>query len=240
MQDRKRRAAPAKDPGEPEPRADARVREISGLATHLQALAEKEKAAIARTLHDELGGLLTAAKMDLSWIQSRAQTPQLQERLAQLGSVLDEAMDLKRRLVDELRPSLLDHFGLPTALRTYVGSVCAKAGLEADISVADEAQDLPRDAAIILFRIVQEGLSNIVRHGAARHVRLALGVSPEGLEVMLSDDGCGFDAQQPQRQPGGTFGLMAMRQRVHSLGGTVSIESAAGRGTTVRIQLPAQ
>jgi len=77
MQERKRRAAPAGTPGRQEPRSDARVREISGLATHLQALAEKEKAEIARTLHDELGGLLTAAKMDLSWVQSRIQTPQL-------------------------------------------------------------------------------------------------------------------------------------------------------------------
>ena len=116
---------------------DSPIREASSLASHLQGLAEKEKAEIARTLHDELGGLLTAAKMDLSWLQSRVPAPELQERLAQLGGVLDEAMDLKRRLVDDLRPSLLDHFGLPTALRTFVDAACKKAGLQVHIELAE-------------------------------------------------------------------------------------------------------
>jgi signal transduction histidine kinase len=215
-----------------------RIREVSRLATHLQALAEREKAEIARTLHDELGGLLTAAKMDLSWLQSRVQLPELQERLAQLGSVLDEAMDLKRRLVDDLRPSLLDHFGLPTALRTYVDATCARAGLRVDIELAEEAQTLPRDTAIAVFRIVQEALSNTIRHGAAKHVRLALSAHPRGFAVTLSDDGCGFD---PAREltDGKTFGLMGMRQRVRSFGGSLAIESAAGRGTTLRVEVPA-
>jgi signal transduction histidine kinase len=82
---------------------EARTRELSALSSHLQGLAEKEKSQLARTLHDELGGLLTAAKMDLSWLQSRVDTPAHQERLAQLGSVLDEAMSLKRRV--ERRPA---------------------------------------------------------------------------------------------------------------------------------------
>src|SRR6185437_41643 len=102
MPDRQTPPPTAESAGPAQP-ADERVREVSGLATYLQSLAEREKAEIARTLHDELGGLLTAAKMDLSWLQSRVPAPELQERLAQLGSVLDEAMDLKRRLVDDLR-----------------------------------------------------------------------------------------------------------------------------------------
>lgn len=218
--------------------ADERIREVSRLATYLQALAEKDKAEIARTLHDELGGLLTAAKMDLSWLQSRVQVPELQERLAQLGGVLDEAMDLKRRLVDDLRPSLLDHFGLPTALRTYVDAACTKAGLQVDIELAEEGQTLARDTAIALFRIVQEGLTNTIRHGAAKHVRLVLSAQPRGFALTLSDDGCGFD---PGREfvDGRTFGLMGMRQRVRSFGGSLVIDSAAGRGTTLRVEVPA-
>jgi signal transduction histidine kinase len=218
--------------------ADERIREVSGLATYLQSLAEREKAEIARTLHDELGGLLTAAKMDLSWLQPRVQAPELQERLAQLGSVLDEAMDLKRRLVDDLRPSLLDHFGLPTALRTYVDAVCRKAGLRADIQIADEAQGLPRDTAIAVFRIVQEGLSNVIRHGAASCVRLSIIVDPAGFAVTLSDDGRGFN---PTRDLGAraAFGLKGMRQRVSAFGGRLVIDSAMGRGTTLTVQVPA-
>jgi protein-histidine pros-kinase len=217
--------------------ADERIREVSGLATYLQSLAEREKAEIARTLHDELGGLLTAAKMDLSWMQSRVQAPELQERLAQLGSVLDEAMDLKRRLVDDLRPSLLDHFGLPTALRTYVDAVCLKAGLRADIGLADEAQGLSRDTAIAVFRIVQEGLSNVIRHGGARHVRLLMTADSGGFALTLSDDGRGFD---PTRDLAAhtTFGLKGMRQRVSSFGGTLVIDSGTGRGTTLSVHVP--
>ncbi len=218
--------------------ADERMREVSGLAGYLQALAEREKAEIARTLHDELGGLLTAAKMDLSWLQSRIQAPELQERLAQLGAVLDEAMDLKRRLVDELRPSLLDHFGLPTALRTYVDAVCQKAGLQVDIELADEAQALPRDTAIAVFRIVQEGLSNIIRHGGARHVRLLMTPASGGFALTLSDDGCGFDPTDDDAARA-TFGLKGMRQRVSSFGGTLVIDSGSGHGTTLRVQVPA-
>src|SRR5579875_2932385 len=149
---------------------EERTRELSALSTHLQDLTEKEKAALARNLHDELGGLLTAAKMDLSWLQSRVTgDPDVERRLQQLGTVLDEAMDVKRRVVEELRPSLLDHFGLATALRSYVESVCAQAGLKAQIAIT-AAEDVPRDTAIGLFRIVQEGLTNVVRHARARTV----------------------------------------------------------------------
>src|ERR1700758_2439462 len=142
---------------------ESRTRELSVLSSHLQSLAEKEKSQLARTLHDELGGLLTAAKMDLSWLQSRVDTPAHQERLAQLGSVLDEAMGLKRRVVEELRPSLLDHFGLPTALRAYVDSACTKAAVATDIRLPEDGAPIPKDISITLFRIVQEGLSNIIR-----------------------------------------------------------------------------
>jgi signal transduction histidine kinase len=217
--------------------ADERIREVSGLASYLQSLAEREKAEIARTLHDDLGGLLTAAKMDLSWLQSRVQAPELQERLAQLGSVLDEAMDLKRRLVDDLRPSLLDHFGLPTALRTYVDAVCLKAGLQVDIDLADAAQGLSRDTAIAVFRIVQEGLSNVIRHGGARRVRLLMTADSGGFALTLSDDGRGFDPSDDLAARA-TFGLKGMRQRVSSFGGTLIIDSGRGRGTTVTVQVP--
>src|SRR6202050_3827587 len=106
---------------------EARTRELAELSTHLQNFAEKERSELARKLHDELGGLLTAAKMDLSWLQSHLGEPANERRLAQLGDVLDQAMNVKRRVVEHLRPSLLDHFGLPTALRAHLESTCAKA-----------------------------------------------------------------------------------------------------------------
>ncbi len=173
---------------------EARTRELSALSTHLQELAEEEKSELARSLHDELGGLLTAAKMDLSWVQSRVTDPALQERLAQLGGVLDEAMDLKRRVVEDLRPSLLDHFGLPIALRAYVESACAKAGLRAELVLPEDISPLTKDIAIALFRIVQEGITNVIRHAGARSVTLRFALEQAACRITLRDDGSGFDA----------------------------------------------
>jgi signal transduction histidine kinase len=229
------------DPADPDTRAidrlvEARTRELSGLSDHLQALSEKEKSELARKLHDELGGLLTAAKMDLSWLQSRLEGKVIQERLSQLGGVLDEAMDLKRRVVEGLRPSLLDHFGLPTALRAYLEATSAQAGLMAEVVVEHPCDSLSKDAAIALFRVVQEGLSNIIRHAKAQVVRLELRGDDHQCTVMLADDGHGFDARDPQLR--GSHGLMGMRQRVLALGGQLEVESRLDTGTTLRISIP--
>ena len=230
------RAASERHAKDLESQVDARTRELSALSTHLQELSEKERSELARNLHDELGGLLTAAKMDLSWLQSRVPDPALQERLAQLGGVLDEAMDLKRRVVEDLRPSLLDHFGLPTALRAYVESACAKAGLRADLTLPDDGAPMPKETAIALFRIVQEGVTNIIRHAGARVVALRFAPEADACRFTLSDDGRGFDAADPKFR--WSHGIMGMRQRVRALGGQFDLESAPGSGTTLRVSIP--
>ncbi|MGH8209503.1 MAG: sensor histidine kinase [Steroidobacteraceae bacterium] len=219
-----------------------RTLELSALSSHLQSLAEKEKSGLARTLHDELGGLLTAAKMDLSWLQARVERPEYQERLAQLGSVLDEAMGLKRRVVEALRPSLLDHFGLATALRVYVDSACAKAGVQADIRLPEDGgpipqAPIPKEIAIVLFRIVQEGLDNIIRHANAKHVELELTTEGGEYAFTLRDDGCGFNPNDARDN--WPHGIMGMQHRVRALGGRFSLESAVGQGTTLRVAVPA-
>jgi signal transduction histidine kinase len=233
QQQQQQAAAATSSTGELDRLVEARTLELSAMSSHLQNLAEKEKSELARTLHDELGGLLTAAKMDLSWLQSRVDTPAHQERLAQLGSVLDEAMSLKRRVVEDLRPSLLDHFGLATALRAYVESACSKAGIAADIHLPDDDQPIPKDIAITLFRIVQEGLSNIMRHSGAKHVTLKLGASAGEYSVSLQDDGRGFDPQGSH--DGWRHGIMGMQHRVRSLSGRFALESTPGQGTMLRV-----
>ena len=217
---------------------EARTRELSALSTHLQELSENEKSELARNLHDELGGLLTAAKMDLSWLQSRVPDAALQERLAQLGGVLDEAMDLKRRVVEDLRPSLLDHFGLPTALRAYVDSACAKAGLRAELALPEDGAPMPKQTAIALFRIVQEGVTNIIRHAGAQVVTLRFTLEGEACRIILTDDGRGFDAADPKFR--WSHGITGMRQRVRGLGGQFDLESAPGAGTTLRVSISLQ
>jgi signal transduction histidine kinase len=215
---------------------ELRTRELSELSTHLQEFAEKEKSELARNLHDELGGLLTAAKMDLSWLQSRLSDSPYGPRLAQLGTVLDEAMDLKRRVVEELRPSLLDHFGLPTALHAHVESVCTKARLQFDVTMCEDAETIPKECAIALFRVIQEGLSNVVRHAGARQVRLALTSDENRFLLLLIDDGCGMRLDDERFR--WSHGLAGMRQRVQALGGQFSIESSPSEGTTLRAEVP--
>jgi signal transduction histidine kinase len=216
--------------------ATPRELELSALSSHLQSLAEKEKSELARTLHDELGGLLTAAKMDLSWLQARMDKPEYQERLAQLGSVLDEAMSLKRRVVEELRPSLLDHFGLPTALRAYTESVCAQANIQPDIRLPEDGAGAPKELAIALFRIIQEGLTNVVRHAAASRVVLELTCDGKEYAFTLHDDGRGFNPND--NRDSWPHGIMGMQHRVRALGGRFALDSAPGKGTTLRVAVP--
>jgi signal transduction histidine kinase len=174
--------------------------------------------------------------MDLSWLQSRMKETPYNERLAQLGGVLDDAMNLKRRVVEDLRPSLLDHFGLPTALRAHVEHVCTKASLQCEVTLSEDAETMPKDLQIALFRVIQEGLANVVRHAHAQHVRLAVTADADRYLLMLTDDGCGM------KMDGSTFrwshGLAGMRHRVNAMGGTFGIESSPAEGTTLRIEIP--
>jgi signal transduction histidine kinase len=209
---------------------------LSELCTHLQEFSELEKAELAHRLHDELGGLLTAAKMDLSWLQSRVDQPLIQQRLAQLGNVLDEAMDLKRRVVEELRPSLLDHFGLPTALRAHVEAICRKAGLVCTVTMAPDMETVPKPMAIALFRVAQQGLDNIVRHAHAKKMHIELIDEPHRYVLKLSDNGRGMDLNDPKFR--WTHGLAGMRHRVEALGGRFTIDSEPARGTALTIAVP--
>jgi len=215
--------------------AGDRAQELAALSHHLQSLSEREKWELARTLHDELGGLLTAAKMDLSWLQSRLEGAAIHERLSQLGGVLDEAMDLKRRVVEELRPSLLDHFGLPTAVRAYVESTCAKAGLTVQVNFEHSCESMSKDTSIALFRVVQEGLSNIIRHAHATTVKLEMRGDERHCLLLLTDDGRGFDAESPEFR--WSHGLMGMRQRAEGLAGRIDIQSRVGVGTTLSVEV---
>lgn len=212
------------------------TQEMSALSTHLQALIEQERSELAHNLHDELGGLLTAAKMDWSWLQGRCtDQPQIQQRLQQLGTVLDEAMDMKRRVVEDLRPSLLDHFGLATALRAYVEATCKKASLQCEIKMADDAV-APKSLAITLFRIVQEALANVIQHANAKCVRLEFASDAHGYVLKLSDDGQGMDLTDPRLR--WSHGLMALRHRARALGGKLLLDSAPAHGTTVLVEVP--
>ncbi len=213
-----------------------RTRELSRLSTHLQSASEQEKADLARDLHDELGGLLTAANMDLAWLQGRSVTmeQEVRDKLGELVRTVTEAMNLKRRVVENLRPALLDHFGLPTALEAYFDETCKRAGLGCRTTIPDETDPIPQALAIALFRVGQESLTNIIRHARARNVVMSFEVGAAGYHLSVGDDGIGMDPERSRV----SHGLSGMRHRVVSLNGSFEIQSEPGMGTRLDVLVP--
>jgi signal transduction histidine kinase len=216
-----------------------RTAELSALSSHLQRLSEKEKAGLARELHDELGGLLIAVKMDVSWLQKRwpvAMEPDIQMRWIRVLKVLDDGVDFKRRIVENLRPTLLDNMGLLPAVRWITQETCSRAGLRYVELHPEEEPPLADDAAIMIFRLVQESLTNIVKHAQATDVRVEIVSGLTELTVSIADNGLGIDSDR--RDAVGSQGLATMRHRVRSFGGTLDIETPPEGGTRVRARLP--
>lgn len=215
-----------------------RTSELSALSSHLQHLSEREKATLARELHDEFGGLLVAVKMDVSWLQKRWPNPpqEIQARWARVLKVLDDGVDFKRRLVESLHPTLLDNIGLLPAVRWATQEYCIRAGLKYTEIYPEQEPPLSDDAAIMVFRLVQESLINIVRHAQATHVRLEIGVDALQMTVLVQDNGVGIDAER--RDAVGSYGLAIMRHRVRSCGGSLDIDNVPQGGTRVFACLP--
>jgi signal transduction histidine kinase len=213
-----------------------RTQELSSLSAFLQTHYEREKAALARELHDQLGGILTPAKMDLSWLQARlGQDPQYGERMARLSNLIDQGIDLKRRIIENLRPSLLDHLGFAAAVQWFVDETCGAAKIRSRVTIS-KLERLSPDLEIALYRVVQESVNNIVRHARAKNVDLIVERSPGGLRVAICDDGVGIeDLERARRQ---SHGVAGMTQRMRAINGTLDIVSRKGEGTRVEAFLP--
>src|ERR1700687_795848 len=207
-----------------ERRVRRRTAELSALSSHLQQLSEKEKAALARELHDELGGLLIAAKMDVSWLQKRLSNanPDIQSRWTRVIKVLDDGVNFKRRIVENLRPTLLDNMGLLPAVRWITQETCTRAGLHYTEIYPEHEPLLIDDAAITSFRLVQESLVNIVKHARATQVHVEVAVQNDELMILVEDNGSGIEADR--RDAVDSPGLATMRHRVRSFCGTLAIQ----------------
>jgi len=221
-----------------ERRVRRRTAELSALSSHLQKLSEKEKASLARELHDELGGLLIAVKMDVSWLQKRWPNvePDIQTRWTRVLKVLDDGVDFKRRIVENLRPTLLDNMGLLPAVRWITQETCSRAGLQVTEIYPEHELELIDDAAIMVFRLVQESLTNIVKHAHATHVKVEIALEQTDMLVLIEDNGTGIDADR--REAVGSHGLATMRHRVRSFGGTFDIDSPPQGGARIRARVP--
>jgi signal transduction histidine kinase len=211
----------------------ARTEELSTLSTLLLRRTESERSALAKELHDELGGMITAAKMDMSWLSARLDSSldaESREKMESVIQMLNQAMMLKRRVVENLRPSLLDHFGLAVALRSHFDEHCAIAGIECVSTLPEEALELDSVTQLSLFRVAQEALSNIIARGRARHVEVVIEVERGGYVMLIGDDGSPVDTDLARSMPGA-------RHRMQWAGGSVAVEARA-QGNQLRVFVP--
>ena len=216
---------------------ERRTHELSSLSGFLQTHGEREKARLARELHDGLGGILTPARMDLSWLQARlGNDPQYAERMSRLSALIDHGIDLKRRIIEELHPSLLDHLGLAAALKWYADEACRAANLEQEVFISPELGRLSPDLEIAIYRLVQESVANACRHAKATRVEVRIERAPDGLRLAVTDDGVGIeDIERARKQ---SHGLSGMSQRARALGGTFAVRSRKGEGTRMEAFVP--
>jgi signal transduction histidine kinase len=241
--DLRRRAQEAQDLGERNRELDRPVQQRTAMLFHLssslQKVAEREKAALARELHDELGGLLVATKIDVSWLRKHSDDGSEPSKLRwdRVLRCLDEGLSLKRRVIESLRPTLLDNVGLVAALRWLVDETLRRAGIACEERYPDEMPELSPDARIAVYRVVQECLMNIAKHSKAKSVLLMITDGDGQMSVLIRDDGIGIDEARMETPQ--SHGLLGMRHRIESLDGSMTIRSLGpGVGTECRFTLP--
>jgi len=217
----------------------ARTEQLSVLSRHLLRVAEQEKAKLARELHDEMGANLTAVSMALSLIMTKLKKidVELADRLALVRQNVIDAVDMKRRIIEDLRPSMLDNLGLGAALQSHFEHVTGLAKLQFDADITHEFDHADAETTIAIFRIAQEALTNIVKYANANQVRLSLARKGQKLWLQILDDGIGMPADALTKAR--THGLLGMRERALLLGGSFSVASGPeNRGTAIDVFLP--
>jgi len=221
-----------------EEQVQARTAQLSELSSNLQRVQEAERAKLSRDIHDELGSILVSARMDISWVKRRVEQlePGAGDKLARAIRTLDEGVQIKRRIVEDLRPTLLDNLGLVAALAWHVRQACERGGLACHMSLPEEELELPSQVSIALFRVVQEAITNVLRYAKARGVWVTLEQARAGLALIVRDDGVGIPPHAHNDKL--SHGIVGMRQRVAALGGEFRVRPAAGGGTIVEAFVP--
>jgi signal transduction histidine kinase len=213
-----------------------RLRTLSGRLLEVQ---ENERRHLARELHDEIGQVLTAVKINLQGVQCLPETSLLAPHLEESIGIIEHALQQVRTLSLDLRPSLLDDLGLVSALRWYVDSQARRAGFAAQFTADPFLTRLSPAIETACFRIAQEALTNVARHAHAQRVDVEL--RRRGMEVQLAirDDGVGFDVQIARDHAGGmSLGLLGMQERTALVGGQIDITSGPAQGTEICVRFP--
>ncbi|MGJ7483923.1 CHASE3 domain-containing protein [Variovorax sp. LT2P21] len=211
-----------------------RTASLAELATHLQEVRENERGHLARELHDELGSLLTAAKLDVARLKSRlTDAPDATQRLQHLTELLNSGIALKRRIIEDLRPSSLSNLGLVASLEILGREFADRSGMQVELALEPVVLDEARQLTV--YRMVQESLTNIGKYADATEATIVMKDYGTHVTVDVVDDGKGFDLQ---RLRPATHGLAGMRHRVEAAQGKLTVSSSPGKGTRVSIMLP--
>jgi signal transduction histidine kinase len=215
---------------------------IRALASRVQVAREEEKTRIARDLHDDLGQLLTAVQMELRWVEEKLErhpdtdlTNALTDHAVEIGRLVEQTVRSVQRIAADLRPSALDRLGLGAALRQEGRRFEERTGVPCEVLVLDDLPDLDGGAAISIYRVAQEALTNVARHARASRVTVTLGASEHDLTLRIADDGRGLE--EADQRPA-ALGLLGMKERAALLGGEVRLSGAPGEGTVVELRVP--
>ena len=212
--------------------------QLRQLASHLQTVREEERTNIAREIHDELGQMLTAVRMNLKWIEKEVPVTALstRRRLADTVELVGQTIQTVRRISTSLHPTILDDFGLLAALEWQIKEFQKHSGIRCEFEFMPISVELERNCALAIFRICQETLTNVARHAQASLVQINLTVDDYSLCLRISDNGRGISTEVlTQRR---SLGLVSMRERAQSFGGIFELSGQPGQGTTVRVKIP--
>jgi two-component system, NarL family, sensor histidine kinase UhpB len=212
--------------------------QLRSLSAHLQQIREEERMRIARELHDELGGFLTVLKLDLASLCKEPTTgsTSFRQKIDSMSKAIVGAIGSVRRICSDLRPSVLDHIGLTAGIGWQVEEWQAKTGIRCLMRSAIDDESIDSGRATAAFRVLQEALTNVARHAHATSVQVQLWIADGRLRLEIHDDGCGIADRTVADAT--SLGLLGMKERVHSYGGTVEIRGTPACGTTVDVSIP--
>jgi PAS domain S-box-containing protein len=212
--------------------------QLRNLSEHLQSIREEERTNIAREIHDELGQALTALKIDISMIGNKLYPDHkpLVEKTASMMERIDDTIQTVKKICTELRPTVLDHFGLSAAIEWQAEDFQKRTGINCEVSFHPEDIVLDQDISIVLFRIFQEALTNIMRHADATEVKASLKAKDGMITLEVIDNGKGITEEEITNS--NSFGLLGIRERVNFLGGNVTISGISNKGTAIKVNIP--
>ena len=207
---------------------------LAELAQHLQTSVEQERSAIAREIHDDVGGSLTALNFDLAWIARHADSEPIRARAQAALETVTHAIEASQRIMHNLRPAILEQ-GLVAALQWLAQRHEKRTGIACGFHTSHEQLALPAGVPLVAYRTAQEALTNVSKHAQATRVRLDLMLAPEMLSLEVSDNGCGLSRSDLAKAR--SFGIRGLRERAATVGGWIDLSSSA-RGTTLILSIP--